>query len=78
MRDFGNGADPRRAQFERDVADVVGTDNSRRAEVWQAIGMLMELRDLEERAALTYLCDQATMRGLNTADLAAELVARRI
>ena len=68
---------PGRAQLERDVADVVGTDYVHQANVWVAIGMLQEAYGLEERAALAYLSRRATRRELLLHELAALLMSRQ-
>lgn len=66
-----------RAQLERDVADVVGTDFAHQANVWVAIGMLQEVYGLEERAALAYLSRRAAKRELLVHEFAALLMSRQ-
>jgi AmiR/NasT family two-component response regulator len=68
---------PRRAQLERDVALVVGTNHAHQAKVWQAIGMLRQTYDLDERAALASLRKRATARDLSPVQLAARMVSRQ-
>ena len=72
----GRQVAPGRAEIERYVADIVGTNDAHQATVWQAIGMLKELYGLEERAALTYLSQCAARRDLELPELAALLVSR--
>ena len=67
----------RRAQLERDVADVVGTDYVHQANVWVAIGMLMEAHGLEERSALARLSRRATQLELPVHELAALVMSRQ-
>ena len=68
---------PGRAQLERDVVDVVGPNSVHQANVWVAIGMLMEAHGLRERAALAYLSRRATERGLPLTELTALMVSRQ-
>ena len=68
---------PGRAELERYVADVVGTNYAHQAKVWQSIGMLRELYGLDEPAALTLLTQRATRRELALFDFAALLVSRK-
>jgi AmiR/NasT family two-component response regulator len=68
---------PGRAQLERDVADVVGTNYVHQARVWVAIGMLQQAYGLEERAALAYLSRRATQRELSLFELADLMMSRQ-
>ncbi len=65
---------PGRAQLERDVANVVGSDYAHQAIVWVAIGMLQATHGLDERAALAYLVRRSTQRELPLLDIATLLM----
>ena len=67
-----------RAQLERDVADVVGTNRVHLAKVWVAIGMLQETYGLDERAALAYLSRFSAQRELLIHELAVLLISRQV
>lgn len=66
-----------RAQLERDVADVVGTDRAHQAKVWIAIGMMQQVHGLDERAALACLSQRSAERELTLHELAALLMSRQ-
>ena len=68
---------PGRARLERDVAEVAGTNYAHQVQVWQAIGILMELCAINERSAFEYLCQRATIRELSPAELATKMTQRQ-
>ena len=67
-----------RAQLERDVADVVGTDRVHLAKVWVAIGMLQQMSGLDEREALAYLKQRSAHWDLLLHELAVLLISRQV